>query len=141
MLEKLASLSVKAIADKARAARDARDRILAGVRDEDIEEPQPARGEHNPTAALGLNVLPESDSDRQELEDALTALPPPVLHELWALVLVGRGDYGLKDWDRALAEAERLPDIDERLFLDQADLHELFMKALYELEQTYGVPL
>lgn len=140
MLEKLASLSIRDLAEKARVARDARDRLIASVRDEDYEEPLPMRGERNPTAALGLYVLPESDASRRALEDALVAFPAPVLRELWALILIGRGDYGLKDWDRASAEAERLVDIDERLFLEQADLHEFLMKALFELEQSYSVP-
>ena len=138
MLEWLASVEVRALADKARAARDARDRVLAGVRDAVLGEPKPARGEHNPAAAMGLDALFESDPHRRALAEALSALPPPARRELWALVLIGRGDYGLKDWDRAISEANRLSDTDASLFLEHADLHEHLMKAVYEIERTSG---
>jgi hypothetical protein len=138
MLEWLATVEVRTLADKACAARKARDRMLAGVRDMAFGEPKPARGEHNPAAAMGLNALPESDPHRRALVDALSALPPPARRELWALVLIGRGDYGLKDWDRAISEANRLSDTDASLFLEHADLHEHLMKAVYEIERTSG---
>ena len=138
MLEWLASVEVRALASKARAAREARDRVLPGIRDAAFGEPKPARGEHNPAAAMGLDALLESDPHRRALAEALSALPPPARRELWALVLIGRGDYGLKDWDRAISEANRLSDTDASLFLEHADLHEHLMKAVYEIERTSG---
>jgi hypothetical protein len=133
MLEALVSVELKALADKARAVREVRDRILTGNRDDAFVEEKPARGVHNPTAELGLNVVPEHDPDRRALENTLSTLPQAALRELWAAVLVGRGDYGIKDWERAMAEANRLSDVGPELFMEVADLHEHLMKVVYEL--------
>jgi len=135
MLQALASNEVKALAAKARAVRAARDRALSGIRNRTFAEPPPARGVHNPGADLGLDVLPKDEPSRKALEDALAALAPSARRELWALVLVGRGDYGAKDWERAMAEASRLPDVGPDQFMEVADLHEHLVKAVYELEQ------
>lgn len=135
MLERLAVEQLRALAGKAGAVREVRDRTLSGIRDEAFIEEQPARGEHNPTADLGLDVVPEGNPARTALEEALSALPPAVLHELWSVVLIGRGDYGVKDWERAMAEATRLTDIGPDLFMGVADLHEYLMKAVSEIER------
>jgi hypothetical protein len=134
MLEKLGAVQVKALAEKARAAREARDREITGIRDSAFGEPPPVRGPHNPTADLGLNIGPKDESHRKALEDALSAMPTAALRELWALVLVGRGDYGIKDWPRAITEVTRAG-VSIALFLEDADLHEHLMKAAYELER------
>lgn len=138
MLEVLASLQVRSLADKARAAREARDRMLTGVREKAFGEQKPARGEHNPAAEIGLDVLPEADTHRTALIKALSELPQAALRELWALTLIGRGDYGLSEWDQALQEAKRLREIDVSRFMEQADLHDHLMKAAYELDRAYG---
>lgn len=135
MLEKLAIEQLRALADMADAVREVRDRMLTGVRDEAFVEAQPARGRHNPTADLGLDVVPANEPARLALETALAALPPAALRELWSVVLIGRGDYGVKDWQRAVAEASRLADIDPSLFMGLADLHGYLMKAVTELER------
>jgi hypothetical protein len=135
MLEKLASEQLRTLADKAAAVREVRDRILSGVRDEAFIEAQPARGEHNPAAVVGLDVVPEDDPARSALEEALAALPPEALRELWSVVLIGRGEYGVKDWERAMAEANRLTGVGPGLFMEVADLHEYLMKAVSELER------
>ena len=136
MLEKIAMLQVRALADQAFAAREARDRILTGVRDAAFGEQTPARGAHNPTAALGFDTLPETDPHRRALEKALSAFPVSARRELWAFVLIGRGEYALKDWERAMADVNRLPDVSVSLFMEQADLHECLTKAIYELERV-----
>ena len=141
MLEMLASLQVRSLADKARAAREARDQMLRGVREERFGEQRPARGAHNPAAEIGLDLLPETDPNRTALVQALTEFPQAVLRELWALMLIGRGDYGLTEWDEALLEAKRLRELDVGMFLEQPDLHEHLMKATYELERAYGQAL
>jgi hypothetical protein len=139
MLEMLASVQARALAEKARAARESLDRMLAGVRETQLAEPRPLRGEHDPLADLGFDALPEDDPHRRALFEALSAMPLRALRELWALVLIGRGDYALKDWPQALSDAMQLPVIDPGLFMEQVDLHEYLMKAVYELERTYGV--
>lgn len=135
MLERIAVEELRALADKASAVRDVRDRILTGVRDEALAEQKPARGPHNPSAELGLDLVPETDPARRALEEALSGLSPPALRELWAVVLVGRGDYAVKDWEQAVAEANRLRDVGTGLFMGMADLHEYLMKVVYELER------
>jgi hypothetical protein len=135
MLEKLASEHLRLLADKVAAVRAVRDRMLSPVRNAALVEEKPARGEHNPSANLGLDVVPESNPARMALEDALSALRPAARRELWAVVLVGRGDHSLKDWERALAEANRLTDVGTDLFMGVADLHENLMKVVDELER------
>lgn len=135
MFERLAVEQLRALAGKAGAVREVRDRTLSGTRDEVFVEEQPARGEHNPTADLGLDVVSEDNPARMALEEALSALPPAALRELWATVLIGRGDYGVKDWERAMAEANRLTDVGPDLFMGVADLHEYLMIAVYEHER------
>lgn len=135
MLQALASNEVKALAAKARAVREARDRALSGIRDATFAEPRPARGVHNPAAELGLDILPRDEPSRLALENALAALPPSARRELWALVLVGRGDCAANNWERAMAEASRLPDVGADQLMEVADLHDYLLKAIYELEQ------
>jgi hypothetical protein len=138
MLEQLAAVQVRGLALKARAARDARDRVLAHVRDQAFREPKPERAGHDSAADSGVNVIPEANPERLALAKALSALPVPALRELWALMLIGQGDYGLKDWQRAIAEANRILDLDANMFMEQPDLHEQLMKAVYELEHVPG---
>ena len=138
MFEALVSVQVRALAEKAEAAREAGEVKLRGVRDAAFGEPRPARRQPEPGADVALDMLSEGEPHRRALVDALSALPPPARRELWALLLIGRGDYGLAEWDLAVTEAARLPDIDPRLFLEQADLHDHLMKAVYELEHRSG---
>ena len=136
MLECLASVEIRALADKARAARDAAERLLHGVHDAEVGEPKPARRRPDQGPAIRLDLLAESDPHRRALVESLSALPPMARRELWALVLIGRGDYGLRDWERAMSEANRLSDIDASFFIEQPDLHEHLMKGVYELERA-----
>ena len=48
---------------------------------------------------------------------------------------IGKGDYGVKDWTKALAAAAAAPeDVVVSSLAEQPDLHEFLMKALYELK-------
>jgi hypothetical protein len=140
MLECLASVQVRALADKARAAQDAAERLLHGIRDASVGEPKPARRRPDQGPAIRLDSLAENDPHRRALAESLSALPLLARRELWALVLIGRGDYGLSDWERAMSEANRLSDIDASFFIEQADLHEHLMKGAYELERALRAP-
>ena len=135
MLEQLGAETAKEIAELARAARDARDAMLDKIRDEDVQTDRPARGEHNPTVALGLDPLPEDHSARVALSEAVAALSPEALSELRALMWIGKGDYGAKDWAKAVNDAAGAPDdVVQSSLVEQPDLHEFLMKALYELK-------
>ncbi|MDJ0945314.1 MAG: DUF3775 domain-containing protein [Kiloniellales bacterium] len=109
MLEQLGAETAKGIAELARAARDARDAILDKIRDEDVQSVPPAHGEHNPTVALGLDPLPESHSARVALREAVAALSPEARSELRALMWIGKGDYGARDWAKAVNDAAAAP--------------------------------
>ena len=135
MLEQIAVKTVKHIAELAKEARLARDRILDKVREESLMEPKPARGVHNPAAALGLDPLPPDHSARAALREAITVLSPMARRELRALMWIGRGEYAGADWSRALSDASTATDdITLGALMDQADLHECLVKGLYELK-------
>jgi hypothetical protein len=133
MLERIAVAQIRRIAELARAARDARDRMLTPVGEADFGEPKVARGVHHPAAAFGLDPLPEDHPSRVALREAIAALPRAAQDELRALVLVGRGDFGARERERAVAEASGAPDAPLDFLTGQADLHELLEKGLYEL--------
>lgn len=134
MLEKIKVAEVKHIAEMAKAARDARDQMLDKVRDEDLGELKPIKGEHNPAGGLGFDPLPPDHPVRAALRDAVTALPAAARTELRALLSIAQGDYGAKDWAQALADAATVPDdVTTAMLLEEADLHRYLMKALYEL--------
>jgi hypothetical protein len=137
MLEKINVTEVKHIAEMAKAARQARDRMIDKIRAEDLDEPKPAKGEHLPAGSLGLDPLPPDHPVRQALREAVASLSAPARRELRALLTIGQGDHAAKDWEDALAEAERAHDEDTiALLVDEADLHEFLMKALHELRLT-----
>ena len=134
MLEKITVAEVKHIAEMAKAARDARDQMLDKIRDEDVGELAPAKGEHNPAGGLGRDPLPPEHPVRAALQDAITALPASARVELRALLSIGQGDYAAKTWEQAVADASNArDDVTTAMLVEQADLHEYLMKALYEL--------
>ena len=47
----------------ANTARKQRDVLLGNVAEEDLDGPTPGRGEHNPTAALGVEPVPADISE------------------------------------------------------------------------------
>jgi len=135
MLTKISVSEVKHIAELANAVRTGRDRLIDKIRDEAVAEPKPARGVHNPTAMLGLDPLEEHHPATQALRAAVEALPGDARCELRALMWVGRGDYAAKDFERAVAAVRATPDdhVAIAAFMEQADLHALLMKGLYEM--------
>ena len=133
MLERIAVDQVRRIAELARAARDARDQMLAQVGDPELGEPRVARGLHDPAADFGLDPLPPDHPARVALHEAITALSRDAQDELRALVLVGRGDLGGNEWQRALTEAAGAHGAPVEFLTSQASLHEHLEKGLYEL--------
>lgn len=136
MLKKISVPEITHIAELANAVRTGRDRLIDKIRDEDVAEPKPARGVHNPAEMLGLDPLEEDHPATQALRDAVEALPGDARRELRALLWVGRGDYAAKDFDRAVDAVKATPDDDVAIaaFMEQADLHTLLMKGLYEMK-------
>jgi hypothetical protein len=134
MLQQITVEQVKEIARLARTARTARDRVLSEVRDSNLGQPKPARGQHNPAAALGFQPLPSGHPARGALERAISALPAESATELRALMWIGRADFGANDLDKARGASAAAPEPVLASLLDRADLHDLLMKALYELK-------
>lgn len=135
MLKRISVPEVKHIAELANAVRTERDRLIDKIRDEDVAEPKPVRGAHNPTAMLGLDPLEENHLAAQALRAAITALPGDARRKLRALLWVGRGDYAAKDFERAVADAANSSDdVTIGALMEQADLHPLLMKGLYEMK-------
>jgi hypothetical protein len=133
MLKDLNRDQAEFVALLAKAARMQRDAAIAEVREADLAEPKPARGEHNPTADLGFVALPEDASQLAMLREALDTLTPAGRSELYALMRVGQGNLAAKTWHRGLTEALRLgDDTVTAALLEDPDLHDHLMKGLYE---------
>jgi hypothetical protein len=99
-----------------------------------LGQPKPARGKHDPAAALGLDPVPFDHPTRKALREAIEALSIPARRGLLALVWMGRGDYGAAQLDKAVADAASITDLSVDRITSEADLHDLLMKSLYELK-------
>lgn len=121
------------IALLARTVRTQRDALLGNVAEKDLDGLVPGRGEHNPTAELGLEPLPAEASQAAALREAIASLSVPARQELYALMRIGQGDLTAKKWHRGLSEAEALgEDAITAAIIDDADLHDHLAKGLYE---------
>lgn len=136
MLKDLNVDQARFVALLAKTARTQRDSLLGNVAESDLaKELQPARGEHNPAGVLGYDPLPASAPQIVALREAIETLSPMARSELYTLVRIGQGDLAAKKWHRGLTEANLLGD--EKItaaIIDDADLHDHIMKALYETE-------
>ncbi len=133
MLKVLNPDKVRFIALLAKTARRQRDSFLGNVVEEDLAEAKAARGEHNPTAALGFEPVPSNSLQITALRDAIGELEPEGRSELFALMRVGQGDLGVQQFHRGISEAGTLGDetITASL-MEDSDLHDHLMKGLYE---------
>jgi hypothetical protein len=133
MLEELDLDQARSIAALAKAARVRRDELLGNVAEGDLDGVQPGRGEHNPTAVFGLEPLSADAPQISALRDAIAMLSAAARCELYALMRIGQGHLGAKDWERGMSEAERLGDeMISAAMIEDADLHEHVTKGLYE---------
>ena len=122
------------IALLAKTARAQRDALLGNVAEDDLDGPTPGRGEHNPTAALGVEPLPAGASKpAAALREAISSLSEPARRELYALMRIGQGHLAAKKWHRGLSEAAMLGDnAITAAIIDDPDLHDHVTKGLYE---------
>jgi hypothetical protein len=133
MLKELTLQEAQFIAILAKAARDQRDRLLANVAEKDLDDVQPARGEHNPTASLGFEPLAANAPQMSALRDAIAALSAAARRELYALMRIGQGHLGAKDLRRGTSEAHGLGDATiSGAMAEDADLHDHITKGIYE---------
>ena len=122
------------IALLAKTARAQRDALLGNVAEDDLDGPMPGRGEHNPTAELGVEPLPaDASKPAAALCEAIKSLSEPARRELYALMRIGQGHLAANKWDRGLSEAEMLGDnVITAAIIDDPDLHDHVTKGLYE---------
>jgi hypothetical protein len=106
MLEKIAAEEVKRIAGLAKAAREARDLMLEKIPDGALGQSAPAKGEHNPAAALGLEPLPADHPDRLALKGAIGAI----------------------------ADATTPFEVTAEALMEESDLSAFLLKGLYEMK-------
>jgi len=133
MLRALNPDQVHFIALLAKAARVERDRLLGNVAEDDLVELKAARGEHNPTAAIGLAPDPAESSQVTALREAIASLSPEGRSELYALMRIGQGDLAVRRWHRGITEATALgDDVVTASLIEDPDLHVHVMKGLYE---------
>jgi hypothetical protein len=135
MLKMLKRRQARFIALLAKVARDERDALLGNISEKDLGEPKPGRGEHNPTAALGFEPLPQDAAQVLALREAITGLSRAARSELYALMRIGQGHLGAKNWEQGISETELIGDeaITASLTAD-VDLHDHLLKGLYELK-------
>jgi hypothetical protein len=132
MLKTLTTLQVNSVVALAKAARMQRDHFLGNVAEADLAETTAARGEHNPTAALGFEPVPPEAPQMIALREGLAALPFAACAELYALMRLGQGDLAMQTWDRGIADAERLgDDVVTSSLMEDPDLHHHLTKGLY----------
>ena len=133
MLKELNVDQARFIALLARSARTQRDALLEHVAEQALDGVAPGRGEHNPTAELGLEPLAADDSQKAALRDAITSLSGPARQELYALMRIGQGHLAAKKWHRGLSEADALgEEATTAAIIDDVDLHDHLIKGLYE---------
>lgn len=133
MLKDLDVNQARFVALLAKAARVQRDDLLGNVSEEEIAELKAARGEHNPIAALGFDLLRPRASPTEMLKEAIETLSPQARSELYTIVRIGQGDLAANKWHRGLSEAALLGDHTiTGAILENPDLHDQVMKGLYE---------
>ncbi len=133
MLTTLSVNQARFIALLARTARAQRDAVLGNVAEADLSAVTPGRGEHNPTAELGLEPLPAEASQPAALREVVTSLSIQARNELYALMRIGQGHLAARNWHRGLSEAEALDETAiTAAIIDDPDLHDHLAKALYE---------
>jgi hypothetical protein len=135
MLKDLHIDKTRLVADLAKSARTQRDLLLGTVPERDLDGLTPGRGEHNPTAELGLQSIPlEVSRQAVALREAVASLSEPARRELYTLVRIGKGHLAVENWERGLSDGEMLGDgaITAEI-IDDPDLHDHISKGLYEV--------
>jgi hypothetical protein len=138
MLKELNADQARFIALLANVAREQRDALLGHVVERDLDGVTPARGQHNPTAELGVEPLPaDASQPALALRQAIGSLSNVARRELYALMRIGQGHLATKKWHRGLSEAEMLGDAaTTAAIIDDPDLHDHIAKGMYEAKLT-----
>ncbi len=132
MLQDLNVDQARFVALLAKAARAERDAMLGHGNGLDLGEAKAARGERNPTAALGFDPLPEQARQLAALREALGTLTAEARSELYVLMRIGQGHLAAQKWHRGLQEAQALGDATVTgTLIEDPDLHDHVLKGLY----------
>lgn len=137
MFSLLEVAQVQRIAELARKAGDAHRQLIGGLHDIDLGDQPLERGSRNPTDLDSLSVLEKTTKlgEITQLRAAIDALPPDARHELKAVMLIGRGDFAVGQWDQAMDEAARTaPSGDADYLAERLNLHQYLTKALYAMK-------
>lgn len=71
----------------------------------------------------------------ERLEAAIARLRPEARRELHAIFLIGRGEFGAREWDEALTAAEaRATEGEARMLAERSSLGPQLSKGLYQLK-------
>jgi hypothetical protein len=136
-LKELTVGEAKQIASVARSVRDVQVANIGSVPERDFVEPGPGHGERDLGKAPNLADLPVDAPERTRLSDAVEDLPIDARRELFVLVRIGKGDCAVGDWAQCLADAGLLTETAiTGAIVEDIDLHDHIMKALYELRTT-----
>jgi hypothetical protein len=137
MFKELHSDQARFIAILARTARAQRDALLGKAAGGDLGQPNAARGEHNPAAALGFEPLSPNAPQVAALDEAIAGLSNTARRELYALMRIGQGQLAAKKLHRGVSDAELLgDDIITAALMEDADLHDHIVKGLYETDMS-----
>jgi hypothetical protein len=137
MLKDLDSGQARFIAILARTARAQRDALLGKATGADLGQPVAARGEHNPTAALGFEPLTAAAPQVAALGEVIAGLSETARRELYALMRIGQGQLVAKKWHRGISDAELLGDETvTAALMEDPDLHDHIAKGLYETNMS-----
>ncbi|HEY0526083.1 MAG TPA: DUF3775 domain-containing protein [Stellaceae bacterium] len=124
---------VKEIAQLAKEARDAQDKLLNKMRVVDrVEDGR----ELTDQAVETLDTLDASLDNRTlaDLKQQIAGLSDDARHELMALMWVGAGEFVAAQWDDALTRAQSESDAGDVDFLaEKGELHDFLAKGLFKL--------
>jgi hypothetical protein len=134
MLDAISSTEIHDIAELAKAARAAQDRLLNKMRIVDkFEDGKELTGQ----TAETLDAL-DATLDNEKLRDLrqrIESLSEDARLELAAVMMMGRGDFAARQWDEAVAEARQRPDAsDPDSLARKPDLAEYLGKGLFQLD-------
>jgi hypothetical protein len=142
MLTHITTDQVRAIIDLSDIAADAADRLSNRMVKSDVS--RESLGGEMVHRSLGADaeladLEPLRGSTMAEplkhLEAALAELSPEARRELHAIFLIGRGEFGAREWDEALLAAEsRSNESEPRMLAEHSGLGPQLAKGLYQLK-------
>jgi hypothetical protein len=134
MLNQLSTDRLNAIAEAARQLRSTQGDLVEQAR----VSRDTTGGETRPGSAIDSGLDDPNatgpDGPLARLQHEVDALNADQRRELLAVMFIGRGEFAAGEWDRALAQAERVPPAGlTRQATDELQLHDYLEKGLYKI--------